>query len=285
MSYSVFKKIKKTGLIFATLFWGFLVTSVSQTNTNLNTLIQGVQIKSKKSKTAFLSKYQHIFKFITESEKSHQKSEYVYEQYCLNDGKSFCRVVLIEKNGVPLSKSKIDKARQKAAKNLSKQNDFVGKDDPFGYGTLVGSVWIDPTLYLRDYQMLSSKEQKNELRKTILVNLGKCQIDNEPAEWKKYLDFMPKTEAKIWIDVQDESVTRLNIYADKEFSGLTVTDKPIATMDNIRMPEGYWLFGRIHLETTNKLIFPNLQDNFDFEFSAYKPIKVEVNSNETKLSK
>ena len=277
--------MRKTGFIFAILFWSFSVTGLSQTNTNLNTLIQSVQAKSKKIRTAFLSGYQHITKLITESEKSHQKSESVYEQYCLNDGKSFCRVVLIEKNGVPLSKSKIDKSRQKAAKNLSKQNDFVGKDDPLGYGTLVKSVWIDPTLYLRDCQILSSEKQKIESRETIPVSLGKCQIDNEPAEWKKYFDFMPKTDAKIWIDVEDESVTRLNIYAGKEFSGLTVTDKPIATMDNIRMPEGYWLFGRIHLETTNKLIFPNLQDNFDFEFTAYKPIKVEVNSNETKLSK
>ena len=97
---------------------------------------------------------------------------------------------------------------------------------------------------------------------------------------------MPKTEAEILINEQDESVMQMNIYAKKEFSSTNENNKPIVMMENTRMPEGFWLFKKIRLETIgNKLIFPNLKDNWQFDFYGYKRYEVEVKEAGTNLPK
>ena len=272
--------------VFKVLFVLILsATGFSQTkkpNSDINPytgLIQEVSDKSEKSKDLRISQYQYSFKTTVEDEKTHKTRDWTYELYCADDGRSNCQRVLTGKDGKQFSDSKINKSREKASKNLAADSEFIENGEysygfGLGYRGLGKNVWVDPSFYLRDCQVLSSEQQNIDDRAAVLIRLGDCNVDKET--WKQYVTFMPKTEADIWIDKQDKDVIKMDIYAKKEFSGETNRTKPLITYKNKRMPEGYWLNSKVRLETTNKLVFPTMKDNFQFDFFDYKRPKVDV---------
>lgn len=73
-------------------------------------LIEKIKEKSKKTRVLIQSEYQLKYKRTIESQEKGETTTQVYEMYCLNNGKSFCRPVLIEKNGKAISSSKIQKS-------------------------------------------------------------------------------------------------------------------------------------------------------------------------------
>jgi hypothetical protein len=122
-------------LIFTTiLILAFCLAIFSQANENqidelrITNLIQKVQAKSKVNRTAYLSEYERDFKVTIESESKNKTYTWDYEQYCLND-EPYCRHILIKENGKSRSSSKIKKEREKAAKDLVKNEDYVAKED------------------------------------------------------------------------------------------------------------------------------------------------------------
>lgn len=247
-------------------------------------LIQKVQAKSKTNRTAFLSEYERTFNLTIEREANDKVNSWVFEQYCLNDGKPYCNTIEIEKDGKPRSPSKIQKERKKVAKNLIKNENYAEADDLFGYGTVINSLWLDPILYLKSCRIVSSAEKGIEGRTAILLRVDDCKLDDAYSKWGNNLNFMPKTEAGILIDEKDESVMRMDVYAKKEFSSATKQNLPIITIENTRMPEGLWLFKKIRLETIgNKLVFPNLKDNWQFDFYGYRRYEVTVEKDQINL--
>lgn len=258
----------------------------------ISEIIAKVKLKSLKTRLAHLSEYQYKYRLSKGLEDKNRKitnikSTNIYEHYCFVVGKSFCRAILVEENGVPVSQSKIQKTREKVSKEFTQHQSTTEKPDSFGYGITFGSsginsVWIEPAIYLRACSIFSSSEKVVEGRPTIFLKVGECNIDSEPIEWKKNILFMPKTGAEIWIDKEDEGVTQINIYAKREFSPDADQNKPIITMENVRMPEGYWFVKKIKLETTNKTIFPNLKDNWEYEFFDYKRLRVDVDLKQIK---
>lgn len=242
-------------------------------------LIQKVQAKSKRNRAAYLSEYNRTYKLTIEREDTNKINSWGFEQYCLNDGKTYCRTIEIEKDGKPRSPSKIQKEREKVSKNLAKNEDYVGKDDPFGYGTGINSLWIDPSLYLKNCRIVLVDEKQIAGRASILLRVNDCKLDNAYSKWMRMssLQFMTKTEAEIVIDEKDESVMRMDVYAKKEFYSVSDRTRPIISMENTRMPEGFWLFKKIRLETIgNKLVFPDLKDNWQYEFFDYKHLDVDI---------
>lgn len=275
----------KTSINFFSLFicFCFPYIAVSQTNNSqigdeyISFLIQKVQAKSKINRTAYLSEYERTFKLTIEQENKNKINSWVFEQYCLNDGKPYCIIIEIEKNGKSRSPSEIQKDRKKTAKSLAKNENYAEANNLFGYGTSMNSLWIDPTLYLKNCRVVSSGKKQVEKRTAILLRIDDCKLDDVYSKWEAVLNFMPKTEAEILIDEKDESVMQMTVYAKKEFSSATGQNKPIITMENTRMPEGLWLFKKIRLETIgNKEIFPNLKDNWQFDFHGYKRYEVTV---------
>jgi len=265
-------------LILALYFETFAQADKNQIDElRIKSLVQKVQNKSKRNRAAYLSEYERTFKLKIEREGNNKINSWVFEQYCLDDGKPYCKVIEIEKDGKSRSPSKIKKEREKVSKNLIKNEDYVEKNDFFGYGSSINSLWIEPTLYLKSCRIVSANEKLIEGRTAILLHVDDCKLDDAYSKWEKSLQFMPKTEAKILIDEQDKSVMRMDIYAKKEFASATAQNKLIITMKNTRMPEGFWLFKKIRLETIgNKSIFPNLKDNWQFDFYGYKRYQVEV---------
>jgi hypothetical protein len=150
----------------------------------------------------------------------------------------------------------------------------------------MNSIYVDPTPYLRSCRIVSSSEKIIEGRTAILLRIDDCKLDDVYSKWKNSLSFMPKTQAEILIDEKDESVMRMDVYAKEEFTSATKQNKPIITIENMRMPEGLWLFKMIRLETIgNKLMFPNLKDNWQFDFYGYKRYEITVEESKTKSIK
>ena len=253
----------------------FAQTRTDNTDDSFLPLIEKIKEKSKKTRVLIQSEYQLKYKRTIESQE--KKYTGIYEMYCLNNGKSFCKPVQIEKNGVPISSSKIQKSRKTAAKDLVQKNeDFLRKDDPLTYGIFINKVWVDPTIYLENCQRNVSSIVNLEERPTYFVKLTNCSIDNSFNEWEQYISFMPKTEADIWIDEKDLSITKMNIYAKSEFSSEREQNKPVIKLETVRMTDGYWFVKNIKIETTNKAIFSNLNDNWEYEFFDFKKLRVEV---------
>lgn len=267
------------------LFFCFCFPYIGLTQTNnsqlddvfISELIQKVQAKSKLNRKAYLSEYERTFKLTIERESDNKINSKVYEQYCLNDGIPYCGTIEIEKNGKPRSPSKIQKERKKVADNLVKNENYVEEGTLFSYGATLNSLWIEPTLYLKSCRVVSSSKETIKERSAVLLRINDCRLDDAYSKWEPVLSFMNKTEAEIWIDVKDESVMLMNVYAKKEFSSIAGQNKPIIILENTRMPEGFWLFKKIRLETAvNKVIFPNLKDNWQFDFYGYKRYEVTV---------
>lgn len=278
------KQIFLTAVLFLAL--PFSVSSQTDNKKSedfrITALLEKVEAKSKSNRTAYLSEYERIFKLTIESENKNKISSRVFEQYCLNDGKPFCRTIEIERDGKPRSASKIQKERETVSKTLDKNENYVEKDDLFGYGATMNSIWIEPTLYLKSCRIVSSDKKQIEGRTAVLVRVDDCKLDAVYSKWARNLSFMPKTKAEILIDEKDESVMKMDVYAKEEFASANEKNNPIITLENVRMPEGFWLFKKIWLETAkNKTIFPNLKDNWQFDFYGYKRYEVEVKEAKT----
>lgn len=280
------KRFRRTlGLSILIFFFCLTATVFTQTKDyqsndfSIAALVKKVELKSKKTKVVAMNEYQSNFKRIVEFEGQNKKSIEVYEEYCLNNDKSLCRIVLIEKDGIPISASKIEKARKKVAKEFIKNNTADGKEDPFGYGISINSLWVDPLLYLRDCQISSFSETIVERRMTAFVRVNNCNINNEVAALRNQILYMSKTEAEIWIDKQDESIVQMRVYARKEFASASNPSNPIIITENVRMPDGHWLSSRTRLETIgNKGVFPNLKDNWEYDFFGYQHLIVNVDA-------
>lgn len=257
---------------------GFAQTNDYQNNDpRIADLIKKTEAKSEKTKMISMNEYQSNFRRIVEFEGQNKKSIEVYEEYCLKNDKSLCRIVLIEKDGVPISSKKIEKDRKKVAKVFVKSNTSDGKEDPFGYGISINSLWVDPVIYLRACRISAFSEKAVEGRMTAFVRVNNCNTDKEAAVLRSQISFMSKTEAEIWIDEQDESVVQMKVYPGKEFASVSNRNNPIIITENMRMPDGYWLSKRTRLETIdNKGIFPTLKDNWEYEFFGYRHLTVNV---------
>lgn len=275
-------------LIFAFCFAAFAQSDENQLDeSRITKLVLKVQAKSRRNRAAYLSEYERTFKVTIESEAKNKTSSQTFEQYCLNDGKPYCGNIEIQRNGKSHSLSKIKKEREKVAKNLINNEDFVFKgDDLLGYGMSVSLAYIEPTLYLKVCRIVSSSEKQIQGRTAIVLRVDDCNLNEAYSKWKNSLNFMPKTKADILIDEEDESVIRMDVYAKEEFSPATAQNKPVITLENIRMPEGFWLFKKIRLETIgNKAIFPNLKDNWQFDYYGYRKYEITVKQTELNLPK
>lgn len=279
----LFKKFQNViGVSAIIICLSFVGTVLAQNSDNvidehyLNVLIEKAQINSRKYTGAFFQDYGHSFKMTTEFEGKAKKLESVYEQYCLNN-KSFCRFVLIEKDGVPVSSSKIQKARRKAAKDLEK-NDSSEKNQPSGSGILLSPILIDPNAYLKYCKVFSSAEKQVEDRPTISLIFKECNLDNAPAGYKESVSYVSKTDAEISIDKQDATVKIMKVYAKQEFTSSKTQNLPIITMESIKLPTGDWLFKKVQLNATdNEIIFPKIKNNFQYEYFDFKRYTVEIN--------
>lgn len=278
-------------LILAFCFTAFAQTENGEVaNSRVTSLVQKVILKSKVNLNAYLSEYEKNFKVTIENEKNNKTYSWDYEQYCLNN-KTYCRTIWIKENGKSRSLSKIKKERERAAKDLAKNEDYVEKGyedrkDLFGYGMNMNSIFAGPIPYLKSCRIVSSAEKTIEGRTAILLRVDDCKLDDVYSKWDKYLNFMPRTKAEILIDEKDEDVMRMDIYAKEEFASTPNQNKPIITIENMRMPEGLWLFEMIRLETIgNKLVFPNLKDNWQFDFYGYRRYEITVEESKTKSIK
>lgn len=253
------------------------ISKTQNENARIAALVQKVQEKSRRNRTAYLSEYERTYKLTIERENSNKINSWVFEQYCLNDGKPYCRIIETEKDGKARSSSKIQKEREKASKDLIRNEGFNEDNKLFGNGTGINSLWVEPTLYLKNCRIFSATEKLIEGRTTISLRVDDCKLLNDYSKWTSSLQFMTKTEAEILIDEKDESVMRMDVYAKREFPSTSGQGKPIIIMENTRMPEGYWLFKKIRLETIgNKLMFPELKDNWQFDFYGYRRVRVDV---------
>lgn len=249
-------------------------------------LLEKVQSKSARHRASYLSEYDRTYRLTIEREGKSKVDSRVFEQYCLNDGKPFCSVVEVESNGKVRTSSQIRKDREKAAKNLTKNQDYVQKNDIFGYGATLNSLWIEPSLYLKSCQIISAVERMISERTAILLHLDNCKLSDVYSKWNIYLYYMPKTTAEVLIDEKDESIMRMDVFPRKEFFTATGLGKPIITVENTRMTEGLWLFKKIRMESIgNKLIFPDLKDNYQIDFYGYKRYEVEVMEKTNSLTK
>lgn len=240
-------------------------------------LTENIKEKSKKTRVLVQSEYQLKYKRTIESQEKAEKTTQVYEMYCLNTGKSFCRPVLIEKNGKAISISKIQKSRKNSSKDLAGQNEnYSRKDDPLTYGIFINKVWIDPTIYLDNCQKILMSTVILEERPAYFIKLGNCKTNDLFGEWNQYISFMSKTKADIWIDENDLSVVKMNVYGQDEYSSDRAQNQPIVKMETVRMPNGYWFVKNIKIETTNKAIFPAINDNCEYEFFDYKRVNIDV---------
>lgn len=282
----------KTQLSIAILLFVFIPVVFSQIDLNNSTkhdtkiLIDKVLEKSELNKAKLFSDYQYSFKSLVEDEKTKRKKSWLYELYCGVDGRSNCQQVLIGINDKVFSASKINKAREKASKNLISSNENSIRKEKFSYGLPFGyaaegqNFWLDSKFYLKNCELLKTDSEKYENTKITIVRVGNCNVESE--EWKKSVAFMSKTEAVIWIDEFDLSVTKMKIYPKKEFVQINEDNKPIAEVNLIRMLDGVWLYKTARLDTRNKLVFPLAKNIFEYEFFEYKRLNVEVESKETK---
>lgn len=281
------QRFKRTSGFSIILFFCLVGTGFAQTDNyqinpaSIADLIKKTEVKSQKTKIVAMNEYQSNFRRIVEFEGQDKKSIEVYEEYCLKNDKSLCRIVLMEKDGVPISSKKIEKERKKVAKVFIKSNTSDGREDPFGYGISINSLWVDPVIYLISCQISSFSGKIIEGRKTAFVRVNSCNVENEAPALRNQILFMSKTEAEIWIDELDECVVQMKVYPGKGLSSLN-QNHPIIITENERMPDGYWLSKRTRLETIgNKELFPNLKDNWQYDFFGYRHLTVNVEGSKT----
>lgn len=267
------KLMKFTILLCSILTTNFFAqtSNIQPDNSAMASFIKRVSENSTKNTKTFFEEYQHSFRTTIGSE--NKKSQWVYEQYCLN-GKPFCENVLIEKNGEPIKSSKIEKAREKAGERLAKK-EATEKAVSSGAGISLGQTVFNPINYLSYCSIKQTSEKIIDGRATISLEVNDCNIDNVPADYKKRISFIPGTKAEILIDKQDETVIELAAYPKNQSS--VNQNNPVIILRSERMPNGDWLFKQLRVEAFgNKTIFPNLDDNLQLDFFDFKPLSVEV---------
>lgn len=245
---------------------------------DLPNLLQKVMDNSRVTAWHFAREYSSSFKKTVETEgkKTKQTSE-VFESFCPGDGKR-CVKVLIEKDEQRLSQNVIEKNRKKVARELKKFDDGTPEIDltaaattnSHGAAFQVNSVYLEPNLYLKLCEINFLENTTIDKRSLIKLKFNNCKIENEPSVYKKQIEHMPKTKGFIWIDAEDKAIVKIEAYALKDLTEASNQEEPVILIEHVRVPEGYWFWKRIRLESiNNKTIFPELKGNWQIDFFDY----------------
>ncbi len=215
-------------------------------------------------------------------DKNKNKRIFLYESLC---SRKICQDILVSKNGLRLSEKQINKNREKAAKYLDKAEKrpddtafSTDKENSLGYGILI-SNWYSPSLYLNVCKTDLVEKSAFENRTTYKIRVTNCDLEKLPESLNKdNFQFMLKTQGFIWIDEQDKAAVKMELYARNEFPNLSKSEKPLVIIEAARVPEGYWFWKIIKIESLeNPAIFPGYEHNWQYEFYDYRLSNVEVN--------
>ena len=281
-------------IIFFTFLF-VLQTQLLAQITDLSKLINETQIVAEKTTSQALFEFVYDFK-VTVEKKGEKISTETYEAVC---AEKRCEYILVGKDGKTFSENEIANKRKKAAARLDKSEKSTKTDfflarkfvPPYDFLLLEKinrvNVYFNPNFYLKTCKINLIENSLLENRQTIKVSATKCKDASENNKKRKFIP--PKTEALIWIDKKDKAVVKLEIYGENEIQKANGIVKPTVILEAAIVPEGFWFWKNITVNTDNKNFFKKKSGNRakmfgnrrTIEFYNYKKfnvaIKAEVN--------
>ena len=152
--------------------------------------------------------------------------------------------------------------------------DFITFDVSGKVGKILRrNPYFNPNVYLKNCKINYVEKSLLENRQTVKVGATNCIVERNDGKKNKSSN-LPKSEALIWIDEKDKAVIKMEIYAENELS--SEDSKPIVILETILVPEGFWFWKTITVNTDNKTIFNKISGDWKTEFYNYKKFNVEV---------
>ncbi len=233
--------------------------------------------------------FEFAFDFKKTTKKDGKESVSKYESVC---AEKHCEYVLIEKDGRKVSEKEIAQDRQKAAARLEKSENYSKSDfnlrrkfivpfdfivfDESGIAKIIRkNPYFNPNYYLKNCKIDFVEKDLVENRQTVKVSATNCIVERNDGK-KNKSSIRPKTEALIWVDEKDKAVIKLEIYGESELSNADKSSVPIVILETVRVPEGFWFWKTITVNTDNKTIFNKLSGDWITEFYNYKKFTVDV---------
>lgn len=285
--------MKTRNIILTIIFILIGQISLSAQTFDLAKFIEETQVVAEKTTSQALFEFSYDFKR-TGGKKGGKISTETYESVC---SEKHCEYILLEKANKSFSAEEVARNRQKAAAKLEKfekssktdfffTREFVPPYDFLLFEKInVIKLYFNPNFYLKNCKINFVEKSPLENRETIKISATNCKADS--GNDKKLSFTLPKSEALIWIDEKDKAVVRLEIYAENEINSIDSTIKPTVTLETLLVPEGFWFWKIITINTENKKFFKRKSDNRKensgnrkFEFYNYKKFSVEINKAE-----
>lgn len=267
--------------------------SLSAQTFDLAKFIEETQVAAEKTTSQALFEFSYNFKR-TGKKKGSKISSETYESVC---SEKHCEYILVEKDNKSLSAETIERNRQKAAAKLenfekpSKTDSFFTRKFVPPYDFLlfekinVVKIYFNPNFYLKNCKINFIEKSSLDNRETIKISATSCKDDG--GNGKKPSFTLPKSEALIWIDEKDKAVVKLEIYAENETNSVDSAIKPTATLETLFVPEGFWFWKTITINTENKTFFKRKSGkrkeesgSRKFEFYNYRKFDVDINKAE-----
>ena len=206
-------------------------------------------------------------------------------------------------NGTPFSTEKINKEREKAAKNLERmereQNKNADarvvppKENKQWYSWRIsseklrgggGSFWINPGYFLRAGAIHGARRENLQGRETLVVEF-RPKTSFVPAG--KSDETAAKLAGKMWMDIAEKVIVRVEAYpADEAMNETSPSVKPaspagantpVIIYEQMRLPDGLWVPKLMLFDSSrHKNLFDGIDMNNVLEFSHYKRFNVEV---------
>ncbi|HEX8888365.1 MAG TPA: hypothetical protein VF779_04270 [Pyrinomonadaceae bacterium] len=209
-------------------------------------------------------------------------------------------LILLEKDGKPVSPDKIEKARLEAGKRLEKNERETENQNTQQAG---GPSWMrfsvnfhhpggDQRVMLDGQEILEKCEFSSPQREMIRGREA-IALSFRPhfgAVFSGDTFYMNEVEGKIWIDTQDKVIIRLAAWPagtkfDDESSESLLKNAALA-YDLVRTREGIWFFrlGRINANKYSSLFYDEKVD-FSVEQFDYVAFRVEVEDGQVQAPK
>ena len=257
----------------------FAQTDDSKQQIDVASLITAARMNARRASWHYANEYSSSLRKTVETEDGKREIG-LYESLC---GKTVCVNIMVERNGNALSAKTIRKNREQAAKEIERFDNAkpdkprINAETATEYAFDFKSNRLEPGLYLKNCETDSSEKTALNGRSSVKIRFKDCSIDNIPPKFKSEHQYMLKIEGWIWLDEADKNIAKVQCFAKKEFVGIAKSDKPLIEINFSRLPEGFWLWSSIRVNTIgNQQIFSDLKGNIQIEMFDYKRFRVDI---------
>lgn len=188
-------------------------------------------------------------------------------------------IILVSKDGVPLSKERTDKERAAAVRRMEQvEREEAGAEDGGGDGRHVSvGIGISPdgegvifgiSQFLRQCEFSMPRRVQMADREAIVLAF-RPRPDVAFAAREKYIT---QLVGEVWIDAADRVVARLEAWLPPRSSNAPVamSGVALAVYEQMRLPDGLWVPRLIRLNALGQMArFNGVDKEMIFEFSEY----------------